>query len=328
MARVKRSLPFLLLAPLGCTVSPQEPVIEIPFALLSSDEISLAQMTPCTYSPITGPGGTYQADGLLELDPNVSPTPGYLLAVQVENFAGPADPITDGEFPETANYFSINQAVITYIAQQDFLAANLPPQATVPLSGRVAPGGLDWASAVLVPTMSSEVVATLLQNLSTQGPGAAGDLILEVQLGGTLEGNAEPMVSSLLSFPIHVCIDCGVNPLSCINGVTAAPSGHGPCCAPQDFFDVCVPCGGEGEPCCAPPETAVVATCSRDADCQSAYGASSTCDADAGVCTAGCNADAAGKPLACVPATTLPIGTEVCNYLNTSGLVTVCASPG
>jgi hypothetical protein len=317
----------LILLPLGCSASPDTPEIEIPFALLSSDELQPVSMTPCTYVPITGPGSISRAGGLLELDAAVNPSPSYVLAVQVVNSLPSSlndeSPVPSGPIAGT---FLVSNAVVTYIAQQSFLAANVPAQVTVPVSGTVMPGGIYWAGAILVPTMNPDVIAALSQNLVAQGPGASGDLILEIQLDGTLEGSGESMVSNVLSFPLHVCLDCGVNPLICVDGVTAVPSGHGPCCAPQDFFDVCVACGGAGEPCCAPPET-VPATCSRNADCQSSYGASSICDDDAGVCTPGCDADSSGKPLTCGLATGLPEGTELCSYLNSGGLTSVCGSP-
>ena len=320
-----RVLPFLMLLLLACSSSNDVgATIEIPFALLSSDEINFPGMTPCTYSPITGSSGIFRVSGLLELDPAVNPSPSYVLGIQVVN-ALPSSLNDESPLPSgpIAGAFSVSDAVVTYVAQQSFLAATVPAQVTVPVSGRVLPGGLNWAAAILVPTMNSDVIAALSANLVAQGPGASGDLVLEIQLDGTLEGSGEPRVSSVLSFPLHVCIDCGVNPISCVNGVTAAPVGHGPCCAPQDFFDMCVACGGLGEPCCAPPDT-VPATCSGDADCASSYGASSVCDNDAGVCTPGCNADPSGKPMACVPNPNLPLGTEDCSYLNTGALTSLC----
>jgi hypothetical protein len=316
----------LLLLPLACTVSPSGPEIEIPFALLSTDETQSPFGPPCTYPPITGPGGTFRSGGLLDLDPTVNPTPGYLLALQVVNLlqgCGSGCGENGNTVSSQIDNFQISQAIITYVAQQSYLATNLPPQATVSTSGRVQPGGLDSAIAVIVQTMSSDFLSTLTQNLAAQGPGASGDLILEIQLEGTLTSNGEPMASNVLNFPLHVCFDCGVAPASCVGGFTASPIGHGPCCAPQDFFDLCVPCGGIGEPCCAPAAGGTM-TCAQDSDCSSLFGASSTCDA--GYCLPGCNADLSGKQMVCTPSSE-PLGVEDCSYPNSLALTYACASP-
>jgi hypothetical protein len=171
------------------------------------------------------------------------------------------------------------------------------------------------------------------------------------------------VISGTLDFPLHVCIDCfGANPANCLDGVTAAPSDHGPCCAPQDFSETCASCGGTGQPCCALPD-GVPLTCGQDsdcfafglgltppgggtpvtgdcfipagatsgncicqgnADCQTFFGASSVCNQ--GVCEPGCNTDPTGKALVCVPQTSLPEGLEACGYLNTSALTSVCGT--
>jgi hypothetical protein len=83
---MRRLIVLTLLAFMGCTNSQNES-IELPFALLSSDELQAPTPgTPCTYSPITSSAGFYRTDGFVDLDPNINPSPGYVLALQVENY--------------------------------------------------------------------------------------------------------------------------------------------------------------------------------------------------------------------------------------------------
>ncbi len=349
---MKRLLPLLMLTPLACNglFDPGQS-IEIPFALQSSDE--LAAPTPgsaCTFEPITASGGgVFKENGFLDLDPNVEPTPGYELALQVENNQSPA---SDG-----SHDFHVTDALVTYVAEQSYLV--LPAadsKAKFLTSGTVTPGGAATASANLIQTLSPNVINDLqqsLQDLATaeeiSSPG--GDVDLEIALEGTL-GNGQAVTSGTFTFPLHVCIDCfGVNPANCVDGVTAAPSGHGPCCAPQDFSDTCVTCGGVGQPCCALPDAVFLqcqtdsdckafgltaagdcqvtngsgsCICQGDADCQS-FGSTSTCVQ--GACTPGCNSGAGQGTLVCTPASSLPAGVENCLYLNSGALTSVCANP-
>jgi hypothetical protein len=239
--------------------------IELPFALLSSDELqSPAVGEPCTFPPITVAGKPFKESGSVDLDPTVNPAAGYELALQVENNESPE---SDG-----SHDFHVTDGVVTYVAQQAYLTPGLPPSVTVLVSGTVAPGGTAEAAAVLIQTLGPGVVATLQQDLQalTAGQGASpgGDLDLDVVLEGTL-GNGQSVTSDALDFPLHVCLDClGVAPIACLDGLTAAPVGHGPCCAPQDFSDQCVACGGTGQPCCALPDT-VPLVCAQDSDCYS-----------------------------------------------------------
>jgi hypothetical protein len=302
----------------------------------------------------------------LDLDPAVNPDAGYTLALEVENLTGPPVEFNDGcgenggtvcgpSSPQ--DVFSTASAIVSYLPQQAFLSPNLPHSATLAATGQVYPSS---TGVIVVQTLSAEVIAALQQNLSSQAPGSAGDVILQVSLEGTLS-NGQAQTSTALSFPLHVCFDCGVRPLSCLDGVTAAPSGDGPCCLAQDVSEACVPCGGAGEACCALPDgvplpcaqasdclafglgltppdggatddcfiepgaQAGTCVCWDDADCQTFYGASSVCTR--GACTPGCNADATGKPLACTVATTLPPGAEDCGYPNSGAITQVCASP-
>jgi hypothetical protein len=365
-------LPLILLLPMAaCTVDNNHGVALL-FALEASPATNPldALGTPCTFIAPPVDGGPTLTSGTLELDPAVNPDAGYVLALEIENLTGPPLEFNDGcggngntvcgPAAGPLDIFSASQAVVAYAAQQSLLVPGLPKSAILPATGQVLPSS---TGIVVFDALSADAVVALRQNLSAQGPGSAGDVLLEISLTGTLSPNAQPQSSNTLSFPLHVCFDCGVRPLSCLQGVTAAPSGHGPCCLPQDFFDVCVACGGAGEACCALPE-GVPLTCSQDsdcvtfglglappdggapavgdcvipagapsgscicqgdADCQTFYGASSTCQQ--GTCTPGCNADTAGQPLACAVATKLEADAEDCWYPNARALTSVCAIP-
>jgi hypothetical protein len=372
-----RRLVFLtLLVFMACTDSQNES-IEVPFALLSSDELAAPTVgTPCTYSPVTSSAGFYRVNGFVELDPNINPTPGYLLALQVENYLSNValtdsngNTVLGGQLDD----FLVTDAIVNYIPQQTYMAPNLSPgdpdhTAKFLTSGRVQAGGEQDAVAVLIQTLSPNAINDLTANLqqlaSSQNitnPG--GDIVLQIQLEGSL-ASGEPMISGYLEFPLHVCIDCyGPAPADCVDGVTLAPDGHGPCCAPQDFSATCVGCGGAGQPCCAEPDNGVPFTCGQDSDCfafgfglpilaggvpttpgdcligsggppgtcicqgnsdcTTFYGASSTCNQ--GVCTPGCNSDPTGKPLVCQSAT-LAQGTEDCNYPGSLAVTNACGT--
>jgi hypothetical protein len=345
----------LLASTFACTNSQNES-IEIPFALLSSDELEAPQVgTPCTYAPVTQAGGQYRADGFVDLDPAINPSPGYQIALQVENYLDNTT-LTDSNGDTIAgpqrNDFLVTDAIVQYIAEQTYLAPNLPQRAKFLTSGRVSAAGTEGASAVVVETLSPNAINALLANLQAlniSSPG--GDLVLEIYLEGSL-ASGEPIITGTLDFPLHVCVDCyGASPINCLDGVTVTPSGHGPCCAPQDFSAVCTSCGGEGQPCCAFPD-GVPLTCQQDsdclafglgltgvtgdcftpagatsgncicqsnADCATFYGASSVCNQ--GVCMPGCTG-----ALVCQSQTTLPTGEEDCSYLNSIALTNVCSS--
>jgi hypothetical protein len=357
---MRRLIFLVLLASAACTDSGNES-IEIPFALKASDETQAPQPgTPCIYSPVTQAGGVYRVDGFVDLDPNVNPSPGYVLALQVENYLDETTISDSNGNPVSGpqrNDFQVTDAIVTYIAEQSYLAPNLPAKAKFLTSGNVQPAGTEGATAVPVQTLSPDAITALQQNLQAleasqniSSPG--GDLVLQVYLEGTL-GSGEPAISGNLDFPLHVCIDCfGANPVNCNNGLTASPSLHGPCCAPQDFSDICVECGGLDQACCALPD-GVALTCAQDSDCEAFglglpgtgitgdcvvptgattgscicqgnadcatfYGASSSCVQ--GVCQPGC-----GTGLTCTPQSTLPQGDENCAYLNTRAITNECA---
>jgi hypothetical protein len=221
------------------------------------------------------------------------------------------------------------------------------------------PGGQSSASAVVVQVLGADIASDLQVNLQAYGSansvsvGVGGDVEVEVALEGTLT-NGQTVTSETFDFPLHFCLDCdGVSPTSCIDGQTAAPSGHGPCCEPQDFSEECLACGGVGQPCCAMPQ-GVVMICSSDSDCTqyglggqagdcfipagatsgtclcqdvgtnsdcTAFGESSVCGSQ-GTCTPGCN----GAGVVCAAATALPAGSENCSYLNSGALTSVCAN--
>jgi hypothetical protein len=280
---MRRAMTVVLLALASSCVDSQNISIEIPFALLSSDEIQEPQPgQPCDYTPVTQSGGLYRSSGLLELDPNLNPSAGYQLVLQVENYLSQVTNTDSNGTPlsgPNANDFLVTDAIVQYIPQQSYLEPGMPSKSKFLTSGDVRTGGSQSATAVSIETLSPDAISAMtanLQNLaSTQGiVGPGGDVVLEVYLEGTL-GSGEPVVSGTLYFPLHVCVDCGgADPLNCV-GVTVGtmvPVGRGPCCGsegsvPQDFIEQCAQCGLIGEPACAPPQIPGGITCGQDSDC-------------------------------------------------------------
>ncbi len=276
---MRRVIVVASLALSGACVNSQNTSIQIPFALLSSDELQAPQPgQPCMYLPVTQAGGFFRGSGMIELDPNLNPGANYLLALQVENYLDTTTPTDSQGNPLSGpqrNNFLVTDAIVQYIPQQTYLEPNLPAKAKFLTSGRVPTGGAQAATAIMVDTLSPDAVTALtanLQNLaSTQNiasPG--GDVVLAITLEGTL-GSGEPVVSGQLFFPLHVCVDCGnANPLTCVGlnaGTMTAGVSHGPCCAQQDFMESCISCGQLGQPPCQPPQVPGGFTCSQDSDC-------------------------------------------------------------
>ncbi len=306
---MRRMILFGLVAVASSCAPPQNMQIQVPFALLSSDELQAPQIgQPCTYIAVTQAGGFYRESGLLELDPALNPNPDYFLELQVENYMDQTVLTDSNGNPLSGpqrNDFLVTDAIVQYVPEQAYLEPGVAGQkAKFLASGRVAPGGTQTASAIGTSTISPTVASALAQNLANltinQGissPG--GDLVLEIYFEGNL-ASGEPAVSGTMQFPMHVCLDCqGSVPSSCAPGVTGPCSctglgggtmaivGHGPCCAAQDFTEACVACGGLGEPPCAPPAN-VVFSCGSNADC-AGYGVGlPTCAIAAGASTGIC----------------------------------------
>jgi len=280
---MRHAMMILALSLATSCVDSQNISIEVPFALLSSDELQEPQPgQPCTYTPVTQSGGFYRSSGLLELDPNLNPAAGYQLVLQVENYLSQVTNTDSNGTPlsgPNANDFLITDAIVQYIPQQNYLEPGMPSKSKFLTSGAVRTGGTQSATAVVIDTLSPDAISALtanLQNLaSTQnivGPG--GDVVLEIYLEGTL-GSGEPVVSGTLYFPLHVCVDCGgADPLNCagLTVGTMLPVGHGPCCLAagipaQDFIEQCGQCGLLDDPACAPPQIPGGITCGQDSDC-------------------------------------------------------------
>ncbi|MHB8420104.1 MAG: hypothetical protein ACYDCL_18670 [Myxococcales bacterium] len=286
----------------GC-VDSQNVSIQIPFAILSSDELQEPQPgQPCYYIPVTQAGGQYRNAGMVELDPNLNPavyvnpdssdptgSGGYVIALQVENYLDQTTPTDSNGTPTSGpqrNNFLITDAIVQYIPQQNYMeGSGMPTTAKFLTSGLVAPGGQQSATAVLTNTLSPDAITAMSTNLlnletSQNVPSPGGDVVLEIYLEGTL-GSGEPVQSGTFYFPLHVCYDCGGgsplpvqlsngNTVPACMGLTVGTLGvvnHGPCCAFQDFTDVCLPCGLGGEPACSPPQLAGGFPCNTNADC-------------------------------------------------------------
>ncbi len=384
-------LPLLLLAlPLACTNANNESV-EIVFALESFDEIQVPTPgQPCYYTPVIQAGGFYKTSGELDVDPNVNSSPEYLLALQVENYMDQTILTDSNGNPLSGpqrNDFHVNDVIVQYVTDpgnswvftgqyaSNGKTVTLPgaqplPQADytncptkgVPCgrflgTGDVPAQGMQGATAVIVDTVSSDVIRTLKTNLyaATQsqdfGNTGIGEVLLEIYMDGTLS-SGESIRTGVFNFPLTVCWDCDESPLKCTFGYqTPSPDTHGPCCANQDFGSMCVNCGYAGEPCCELPPTL---PCQQQSDC-AAYGQgfanwqcaggncactvdadcamlpNSTCNKINGQCAPGCQTVATGSnstaTLTCQTQLTLPIGEESCPTYPTNGAMTeVCAT--
>jgi hypothetical protein len=167
---------------------------------------------PCTFPPVTADGGGFLEGGKLDLDPAVNPTPGFLLAVEVENFLGPAPPIVDFKYADDPSDFQVTSALVAYSSPGSLTSA-LPPSATFTASGTVVPGGLATASAVAFQVLQPGTISALQRVLSAEEPGTVGDITLQVSLQGTLT-SGQAVTSGTLEFSLHVCFDCEANPLT------------------------------------------------------------------------------------------------------------------
>ena len=245
--------------------------IEIPFDVLASDESSSSATGVCTIAPVTQSGGLYKGSGTLELDPYLNPNAQYTLELQVENYLSQvAVDDSNGNVVVGANEndFHMEKATIKYLDIEGNLTG--PSSDVALISGVVRTGGLQGATAVSVPAVTINETLPWINrfstspNLSTSG-GFTEDVVLEVQIFGVLS-SGEQATSGLFHFPLQVCFGCENLSLGdggpatgnqavpyCEKGTTPIAFGHGPCCAPQDFFVACVPCGAAGGACCGGP---------------------------------------------------------------------------
>ena len=260
----KLTLVALLLA--GCGTDAGQTSIEIPFNLLATDELtgSSAGML-CGFMALTQAIGNYKESGFLEMDPAINPGGQYTLGLQVENYLDMTI-LTDSNgntiVGANRNDFHIESALVNYIDTEGALTPI--PKTRVLVSGTARPGGEQNATSIIVQAVTNSVFQTwqssfMMSNLASE------NVVLAIQLSGVL-GSGEPVSSGIFHFPITLCFDCGgVSPAvaaghagGCPTGMAVIASGHGPCCAPQDFTAVCLPCGNVGQPCCS---TAGMQTC-------------------------------------------------------------------
>ncbi len=280
--------------------------IEIPFALFAGDEIGVATPGICSILPATSGALPFKESGLLELNPQVNPGAQYLLPLQVENYLSQVplqDSLGNTLVGANVNDFHVEKAVIKYIDIQGNLGVggNAPAEETALVSGTVRTGGLQAAAVIEVNAVTPYEVGPWAAALVAGGVlGVAEDVVLEIQLFGVL-GSGEQAVSGLFHFPIQVCYNCGGATFvelgadggtpywlpSCPPSSTAIVTGHGPCCASQDFEVICAPAGGAtGQPCVG--------------------GVGGTCSSSAGTST----------PLTCKGGP--PTGVEICNSIPAS----------
>ncbi len=314
---MRRWIALLPLVALSACTNANNESIEIPFALLSSDELQVPTPgQPCVYTPVIQAGGYYRTGGIVDIDPNVNANPQYLLALQVENYLDQTVLTDSNGNPLSGpqrNDFHVQDVIVEYIPTDSSALSGMPggdfrgcPTPGVPCgkflaTADVPAGGMQTATGVVVDTLSKDVISTIGNNIPT---GGSTQIILQITMEGVL-GSGEKIQTGTFDFPLTVGWDIDQNPLACPAGTTPEPDTHGPCCANQDFGDTCVACGGAGEPCCALP-----------------FGAQG---ADGG--TANAPTPCQGT-LTCQIQATLPIGVEACLfYPNDNSLLTVCAKP-
>ena len=196
-----------------------------------------------------------KSSGLLEIDPYLNPNAGYTLELLVEN-----------DLPTLGlDDFAVEKATLTYVDTAGNLTG--PPSDVALLSGTVRAGGAANAAIFTLTAVSLNEVLPWIDSFSTSSKlgtsgGATESLVVQVQLDGVL-GSGASASSSILDYPLSVCFGCNNLPLvdggpstgdsavpECTAGKTPIATGHGPCCAPQDFYVTCTDCGQPGGPCC------------------------------------------------------------------------------
>jgi hypothetical protein len=219
-----------------------------------------------------------KGSGLLEIDPAINPNAEYTLGLQVENYLDESiftDSMGNVIVGPQRNDFNVNYAIIKYVDEGGNLTA-VPP-VTVFISGTVRPGGEQNASAIVIGgAIANSVVQSWLEDFN--GKALISEVVdVDVQIFGKLN-SGETAQTGVFRYPVLVCFDCdGISPKAPLGAsnacpllpthTTAIPVGHGPCCAPQDFEETCVACGGAGEPCCAPMTPGGMLTCDSPLTC-------------------------------------------------------------
>jgi hypothetical protein len=262
--------PFLLLASTavacGPLFNPTNP-IQVESDIYASDELGDATSI-CTISAILPDAGFQKPSGLLELNPSLNPNAEYELELQVANNG-----------TSLGDDFHFEKVTISYIdieGNLDF-RGELPNPPPALVSGVAQAGGVSAVSVQAVsPTEAqfwSQAFTTSIQTGGNLTPGVPENVVVEVQILGVLSSGNQAE-SSVFDFPIQVCFNCNNFPLTTadggpVNGLffpadcstydngaggvfyTPLAIGHGPCCAPQDFYVACIPCGAPGGPCCS-----------------------------------------------------------------------------
>jgi hypothetical protein len=252
MKKLRLVTASLLLFPWqGCT-NAQNLSLQVSYNLPASDQIGAGSSGACTCTPQTSAQSTYIASGLLELDPILNPGAQYTLNLQTENYLDTTT-LTDSNGNTISgpqrNDFHVQRALIDFLDTKGILP--ITPQATVLTSADVRPGGLQSSACIPVQAVPHDVAKSWGEAMKDAGQ--TSDLVvLQVQLQGVL-GTDESINTGYFHFPLNVCTNCGGNAedgLCLETRTTLVGTGHGPCCAPQDFTITCQRCGGAGEPCC------------------------------------------------------------------------------
>ena len=248
-----RLTPLLLLLGSSCTNS-QNLSLQVSFNLPASDQLGTAASGACTCAAATSAQAVYIASGLLELDPILNANAQYTLNLQAENYLDSTS-LTDSNGNTISgpvrNEFHVQGALITYIDSKGIL----PDVGTtfVAVSADVRTGGLQAATCVPAQAVPHSVATQWYDAMKAAGVDA--DLVvLEVQLQGVL-GSGESISTGYFHFPLNVCTNCAGSQYDnlgkcLLTRTTLVGTGHGPCCAPQDFTVACQRCGGAGEACC------------------------------------------------------------------------------
>ena len=210
----------------------------------------------CTVAPLLDDGGPTYPTHEIELDPAFNPNPTYTLSLMLVNNAavpnqvacegGNGNTIVPGDCGD--DDFHMDTANVSF---SDVEGRLVPEPTTTFIEGVVRAGGLRAATVVQFPIVTTTTIASWQTTFQASGF-STEHLVVLASIAGTL-GSGQVVTTATIDVPLTVCFDCGgVSPVTgCPSGTFLAPSGEGPCCAPQDFTDVCTSCGAEGQPCCA-----------------------------------------------------------------------------
>jgi hypothetical protein len=243
---------LLLLAWQGCT-NAQNLSLQITYNLPASDQLGASSSSACTCAAATQAQAPYIPSGLLELDPILNVGAQYTLNLQTENYLDTSS-LTDSNGNTISgpqrNDFHVQRALVDFLDTRGILPPI--PQTTVLVTSDVRPGGLQTSACIPVQVVPHDVAKQWYDAMHDAGE-SNDVVVLQVQLQGVL-GSEEPIGTGYFQFPLTICTNCaGANAMDglCLDTrTTLVGTGHGPCCAPQDFTVTCERCGGAGEVCC------------------------------------------------------------------------------